>query len=179
MAYKLLHPRKVLPSVLAKGTWKGCARSQVVLFGNRRVVVRRRVFLLVSRCSLVLSRVRSCWRTHLGFGIAVDGPPDLGFIGSYRVSSSRWHSLESVSLCRSRSQRIESLNSISDSTDTIYLATYNYLGDVYDKYSVSRADCRNLGDVAYELNLYCSHRLKQHNRFCVIFSVLRSPSSAT
>ena len=64
-------------------------------------------------------------------------------------------------------------------TDTIYLATYNYLGDVYDKYSVSRPDCSGFDEVAYNLNLCSSHRLKRHNRFCVTFWVLRFPFSAT
>jgi hypothetical protein len=64
--------------------------------------------------------------------------------------------------------------------DTIYLATYNYLGDVYDKYSVSRADLKRFGNSCLQAELTSfSHRLKRLNRFCVIFWVPRSPFSVT
>jgi hypothetical protein len=59
-------------------------------------------------------------------------------IGSCPASSSLWLNSESVSF-RQGTHASELVSSMMISADTIYLATYNYLGDVYDKYSVGLA----------------------------------------
>jgi hypothetical protein len=102
MAYQLFHSRKILSGLFEKGTWKGRARSQIVLLGNWRLVVRYRVFLLVSRVSFWSLRREIHVLIPANFASLVGGRLDRGFIGLSPAYSLRWHSLGFVSVrhCR-------------------------------------------------------------------------------